>query len=114
MAETKKKSIVNGFINVAQRLGGQIHLRSLRDAFASIMPFMILAGFVTLINYVILEPTGFMGKIVNPDTLRTWQEIGISIGNGTLSVITLLVTVAISYHLCLNRGYKNVIAPILV
>lgn len=32
MAETKKKSIVNGFINVAQRLGGQIHLRSLRDA----------------------------------------------------------------------------------
>ncbi|ENN8794233.1 PTS sugar transporter subunit IIC [Listeria monocytogenes] len=114
MAETKKKSIVNGFINVAQRLGGQIHLRSLRDAFASIMPFMILAGFVTLINYVILEPTGFMGKIVNPDTLKTWQEIGISIGNGTLSVITLLVTVAISYHLCLNRGYKNVIAPILV
>lgn len=78
------------------------------------MPFMILAGFMTLINYVILEPAGFMGNLVNPDTLTTWQSIGVSIANGTLNIMTLLVAVAISYHLCVNRGYKNVIAPILV
>lgn len=75
---------------------------------------MILAGFMTLINYVILEPAGFMGNLVNPDTLTTWQSIGVSIANGTLNIMTLLVAVAISYHLCVNRGYKNVIAPILV
>lgn len=69
---------------------------------------------MTLINYVILEPAGFMGNLVNPDTLTTWQSIGVSIANGTLNIMTLLVAVAISYHLCVNRGYKNVIAPILV
>lgn len=114
MNNSTKQGIADRFAFVAQKLGAQIHLRSLRDAFASIMPFMILAGFMTLINYVILEPTGFMGNWVNPDTLTTWQSIGVSIANGTLNIMTLLVAVAISYHLCVNRGYKNVIAPILV
>lgn len=114
MNNSTKQGIADRFAFVAQKLGAQIHLRSLRDAFASIMPFMILAGFMTLINYVILEPTGFMGNLVNPDTLTTWQSIGVSIANGTLNIMTLLVAVAISYHLCVNRGYKNVIAPILV
>ncbi|CAM5401188.1 Lichenan permease IIC component [Streptomyces afghaniensis] len=114
MNNSTKQGIADRFAFVAQKLGAQIHLRSLRDAFASIMPFMILAGFMTLINYVILEPTGFMGNLVNPDTLTTWQSIGVSVANGTLNIMTLLVAVAISYHLCVNRGYKNVIAPILV
>lgn len=114
MNNSTKQGIADRFAFVAQKLGAQIHLRSLRDAFASIMPFMILAGFMTLINYVILEPAGFMGNLANPDTLTTWQSIGVSIANGTLNIMTLLVAVAISYHLCVNRGYKNVIAPILV
>ena len=72
MEKKDKKSLTDYFGIVALKLGGQIHLRTLRDAFASIMPFMILAGFITFINYVILEPTGFMGKIVNPQTLTEW------------------------------------------
>ncbi|MDT2802477.1 PTS sugar transporter subunit IIC [Vagococcus lutrae] len=99
---------------VATKIGNQIHLRTLRDAFATFMPFMMLAGFVTLINYVILEPTGFMGNIVNPDTLKTIQEIGISIGNGTLNITTLLIVAAVSYHMCVSREYSNQIAAVLV
>lgn len=114
MSSFSKTRIVDRFAAVAQKLGGQIHLRTLRDAFASIMPFIILAGFITLINSVILDPTGFMGKIINSDTLTTWQSIGESITNGTLNIMTLLIAVAIAYHMCANRGYKNVIAPILV
>ncbi len=99
---------------IATRLGNQIHLRTLRDAFASFMPFMILAGFVTLVNYVILEPTGFMGNLINPETLKTMQEVGISIANGTLNISTLLIVVAVSYHMSANREYNNPIAAMLV
>lgn len=90
MGETKKDKVFEKFGYIATKLGNQIHLRTLRDAFATFMPFMMLAGFVTLINYVILEPTGFMGKIISPSTLTTIQEIGISIGNGTLSITPCL------------------------
>ncbi|MDO1605809.1 PTS sugar transporter subunit IIC [Lactobacillus sp. YT155] len=112
--KNKKDIIMEKFGMVATKLGNQIHLRTLRDAFATFMPFMMLAGFVTLINYVILEPTGFMGKIINPKTLTTIQEIGISIANGTLNITTLLVVAAVSYHMCVNRNYSNPIAAILV
>ncbi|MBE9881088.1 PTS sugar transporter subunit IIC [Enterococcus casseliflavus] len=111
---SKKDAIFEKFGIIATRLGNQIHLRTLRDAFATFMPFMMLAGFVTLINYVILEPTGFMGKIIDPATLTTIQEIGTSISNGTLSITTLLVVAAVSYHMCVSRNYTNHIAAVLV
>lgn len=74
---------------------------------------MMLSGMATLINYIILEPIGFMGKI-NPDTLTTIQEIDVSIANGTLSITTLLVLAAVSYHMCVCRKYTNHIAAVLV
>ncbi|HFM8589831.1 TPA: PTS sugar transporter subunit IIC [Enterococcus faecium] len=115
MGKSSRKDIVfEKFGIVATKLGNQIHLRTLRDAFATFMPFMILAGFVTLINSVILEPTGFMGEIVDTSTLTTLQQIGTSIANGTLSITTLLVVAAVSYHMCASRNYTNHIAAVLV
>ncbi|MGX7163604.1 PTS sugar transporter subunit IIC [Enterococcus massiliensis] len=114
MDRSRKDIIFEKFGIIATKLGNQIHLRTLRDAFATFMPFMMLAGFVTLINYVILEPTGFMGKLINPDTLTTIQQIGISIGNGTLSITTLLIVASVSYHMCISRNYTNHIAAVLV
>ncbi|WP_034553146.1 PTS sugar transporter subunit IIC [Carnobacterium funditum] len=111
---TKKDKLLEKFGLIATKIGNQIHLRTLRDSFATFMPFMMLAGFVTLINYVILEPTGFMGKIIDPDTLTTVQQIGMSIANGTLSITALLIVAAVSYHMSVNRGYTNHIAVILV
>ena len=115
MGKSSRKDIVfEKFGIVATKLGNQIHLRTLRDAFATFMPFMMLAGFVTLINPVILEPTGFMGEIVDTSTLTTLQQIGTSIANGTLSITTLLVVAAVSYHMCASRNYTNHIAAVLV
>ncbi|HDT7914204.1 TPA: PTS sugar transporter subunit IIC [Enterococcus faecium] len=115
MGKSSRKDIVfEKFGIVATKLGNQIHLRTLRDAFATFMPFMMLAGFVTLINSVILEPTGFMGEIVDTSTLTTLQQIGTSIANGTLSIATLLVVAAVSYHMCASRNYTNHIAAVLV
>ena len=110
----KKEQLFERFGIIATKLGNQIHMRTLRDAFATFMPFMMLAGFVTLINYVILEPTGFMGKIINPATLMKIQEVGMSIANGTLSITTLLVVAAVSYPMCVSRNYSNHIAAVLV
>ena len=115
MGKSSRKDIVfEKFGIVATKLGNQIHLRTLRDAFATFMPFMMLAGFVTLINSVILEPTGFMGEIVDTSTLTTLQQIGTSIANGTLNITTLLVVAAVSYHMCASRNYTNHIAAVLV
>lgn len=46
----ENNKFVDKFTMVAVKLGNQIHLRSLRDAFATVMPLYILAGLAVLLN----------------------------------------------------------------
>ena len=43
---------IERFTQISIKVGNQIYLRSLRDAFAMIMPLFILAGLGVLINNV--------------------------------------------------------------
>ena len=105
------EKLFNKLGKVSQKLGGQIHLRSVRDAFASLIPFIIIAGLMIFINNVVIIPTGFMSKIINPTTLTSWQGIGTSIINGTLNFLAVLLAGACAYHLAINRKFENPIAP---
>jgi hypothetical protein len=75
MSETKitphMQSFVDKFVEFSARLANQVHLRSLRDAFATVMPIFILAGLAVLVNNVVF-PWIFHG-----DTLRS-----LSVGRG--------------------------------
>ncbi|NLW15118.1 MAG: PTS sugar transporter subunit IIC, partial [Erysipelothrix sp.] len=108
------EKLTNTIAKIAEKLGNQIHLLALRDAFASIMPFMILAGFVTLINWVILDPSSSpLAKIVDPELLGTLQKVAMPIGDATLGIMTLLIVVTIALQLSKYRQFDNPIAPIL-
>jgi PTS system cellobiose-specific IIC component len=47
------QSFVDKFVDFSARLANQVHLRSLRDAFAAVMPIFILAGLAVLVNNVV-------------------------------------------------------------
>lgn len=49
----EKTAFLDKFAEVSAKIGNQIHLRTLRDAFATVMPLYILAGIAVLINNVI-------------------------------------------------------------
>lgn len=106
--------ILDHAVNVAQRIGGQVHLRSLRDAFATLMPFFVLAGLMVLINNTLIKPEGILSGIISNDHLTHWQQVGNSIVNGSLNFISVLIAGAIAYHLCQNKGYADPIAPVLL
>lgn len=53
MASENGKSFLDKFAEVSAKVGNQVHLRSLRDAFATITPLYILAGIAVLINNVV-------------------------------------------------------------
>ena len=109
-----RERFIDGITQTAQKIGNQIHLMSLRDAFVSIMPFMILAGFVTLINWVLLDPwSGPLVNFVDNDLLITLQSIAMPIGSATLGILTILVLVSIAFNLSKYKGYDNPIAAIL-
>lgn len=92
---------------ISQKFGNEVHLRSLRDGFAMLFPFIIVAGFVILINNVVLNTTGFLADLLSEELIIKIQSIGVSITNGTLNVITLLGGTSIAFYLAKNKRFEN-------
>jgi len=104
----EQNKFLDKFTMFAAKLGNQIHLRSLRDAFALLMPIFILAGIAVLINNVIL-PWFFADE-----ALATVQYWGRMVTNGTLNVSSLLIAPTIAYCLSKNKQFKNPLASSIV
>lgn len=105
---TEKRSFMDRFTEGAAKLGNQIHLKTLRDAFATIMPLYILAGLVVLLNNVIFA------KILSGGALETanyWESVII---NGTLNISGLMIAPLIGYFLSKNRRFKNPLAAAMI
>lgn len=107
-SKIQNSKAIQGLTKIAVKLGNQIHLRSLRDAFATIMPLYILAGLAVLLNNTVFTWL-FHGK-----TLSDVQYWGTVLTNGTLNISGILIAGLIGYHLSQNRGFKNPLAASMV
>ena len=103
------------FAEKSAKIGNQVHLRSLRDAFATIMPLFILAGIGTLVNNVFFVWIwGPEGLAPNADLLTTLQYWGNAISNGTLNISALLLAGMIGYSLAKNKRFDNAISCVVI
>ena len=107
-ASLQNSKFVDKFTEFAAKLGSQIHLSSLRDAFATIMPLYILAGVAVLFNNTIFQ------WFLSGSSLASAQYWGNLLVNATLNISSLLIATVIGYCLSRNRGYDNPIAAALV
>ncbi|WP_297818632.1 PTS sugar transporter subunit IIC [uncultured Lactobacillus sp.] len=100
------RKFTDKFTEISVKIGNEVHLRSLRDAFSTIMPVFILAGFAVLINNLIF-PFFFKGA-----TLAKWQVFGTAVTNGTLNIASVLIVAMVAYFLAKNKGFDNPIGTI--
>lgn len=96
------------FAEGAARLGNQIHLKTLRDAFATIMPLYILAGLAVLLNNVIFV------KILSGSALEAATYWGSLLVNATLNISGLMIAPTIGFFLSRNKGFKNPYAAAMI
>lgn len=97
----ESNSFIEKFTDISVKIANQVHLRSLRDAFANIMPMFILAGLAVLVNNVIFP------LFLSGDTLMQFQTFGNVITNGTLNIAGLLIAPMIAYSLASNKGFSS-------
>ena len=102
------QKFIDRFTRISIKIGNQIHLRSLRDAFAMIMPLFILAGLGVLINNV------FFPLFLKGTSLANFQTFGNLIVNGTLNIAGLIIAPVVGYCLARNRNYKNALGEAIV
>ncbi|WP_086350771.1 PTS sugar transporter subunit IIC [Candidatus Enterococcus clewellii] len=108
MEGSQKRRLGDRFAEFAVRIGGEVHLQALRDTFAILMPFFVLAGLGTLINSVIF-PYIFTGDTLN--NLKVW---GALINNATLNICGLLVAPICAYTLARHKKFTNAIGAAAV
>lgn len=104
----ENNKFVEKFTRFAVKLGNQIHLRSLRDAFATVMPLYILAGLAVLLNNTVFT------WIFSGETLTQVQYWGTMITNGTLNISGLIIAAIVGYCLATNREFENPLAAAMI
>ena len=115
MAEGKGQAFLDKFAEVSARVGNQVHLRTLRDAFATIMPLYILAGIAVLVNNVVFAYIwGDTGFAPNAEVLANVQTWGSALTLGTLNVSALILAGLIGYCLARNERFDNPLACVVV
>lgn len=107
-AHPRLQRFLDRFTDVSVKIGNQVHLRSLRDAFATIMPMFILAGIAVLFNNVIFT------WLLKGEMLARFQVFGTALTNGTLNVASILIAPMIAYYLAKNKNYDNPISAVAV
>ncbi len=108
MAQGKGQAFLDKFAEISGRIGSEVHLRSLRDAFATIMPLYILAGIAVLINNVVFP------LFLSGDALASAQYWGNSLTQGTLSISAILLCGVVGYCHAHNMGFQRDIACVVV
>lgn len=108
MSEMSMQSITDRFVEISARIAGQVHLRSLRDAFAAIMPIFILAGLAVLINNVVF-PWILEGEALTK--CKVWGDVII---NGTLNIAALLIAPMIAWSLARNKNSTNPVSAVII
>ena len=113
------QSFLDKFSEVSARIGNQVHLRSLRDGFATIMPVFILAGIAALLNNVFFtflwstDPKS-LGLFPNAEILATAQYWGNALSQGALSISAILLCGMVGYSFATNKRFDNPISCVVV
>lgn len=113
MANTS--GFLDKFAEVSAKIGNQVHLRSLRDGFATIMPLFILAGIAALFNNVVFAWIwGEDGLMPNAQILANVKVWGAVLSTGTLNISAVLLCGMIGYSLAVNKRFGNPISCVVI
>ncbi|MGL4864379.1 MAG: PTS sugar transporter subunit IIC [Cetobacterium sp.] len=104
------KNLVEKLSELAYRISQQKHLNAIRDGFIVLMPLIIIASFFILLNNVILnENAGLMGLLgIKSIYISKLSEIGVRIYNGTLNIMSILITTTVAYKLSRSYGEDGI------
>ena len=88
------------FVPFAAKINSQRHVAAVRDAFTLSFPLTMAGSMVLLINYVFLDPTGFVASLLHLGdlipNLADYQAVLSSVINGTTNIYCFSSSLSIS------------------
>jgi PTS system cellobiose-specific IIC component len=95
--------IYNVLTPMAAKLAENRYLKAIRDGFAAVLPLIIAGSFFTLINNLIVGPTGLTMWLFHTPC-QPIMDVGNAVISATMNMLALLVVYTTAYALA--RSYK--------
>ncbi|MGI6365288.1 MAG: PTS sugar transporter subunit IIC [Bacillota bacterium] len=115
------------FVPIAAKIGGQKHLVAIRDAFAGLMPLVMVGAFAVLINNVFFVPWSLLADFIGAEsgfinfTNQYLAPLFSLMESGTLAILALGLVFSLGYNRArgenqdaLSTGLINVACFILL
>ena len=103
MMDKMQSAMEATLVPVAAKINGQRHVAAVRDAFTLAFPMTLAGSLVMLVNYAVLDPNGFIAKILHLGTLipnlADYQAALTPILQGTTNIMSLLIVFLTAYKL---------------
>lgn len=92
-------------VPVANKLNSQRHIAAIRDAFILVFPLIMAGSIITLINFAVLSPDGFIAKIlflgkIFPN-LADAQSIFSPVMQGSTNIMAILIVFLVARNLAI-------------
>ena len=116
LMEKMQASMEATLVPVAAKINGQRHVAAVRDAFTLAFPMTLAGSLVMLVNYAVLDPNGFIAKILHLGTLipnlADYQAALTPILQGTTNIMALLIVFLSAYKLAEAKNGDTLLSAI--
>ncbi|MGG1240025.1 PTS sugar transporter subunit IIC [Bacillus sonorensis] len=112
--EKFEQTVEKYLVPVAARLNSQRHICAIRDAFILSFPIIMAGSIITLLNFAILSPDGFIAKILFLDkafpNLANYQTIFTPVLRGSLDIMSIFVVFLVARNLAISLKADELLA----
>ncbi len=116
MMDKMQSAMEATLVPVAAKINGQRHVAAVRDAFTLAFPMTLAGSLVMLVNYAVLDPNGFIAKILHLGSLipnlADYQAALTPILQGTTNIMPLLIVFLTAYKLAETKGGDTLLSAI--
>ena len=116
MMDKMQSAMEATLVPVAAKINGQRHVAAVRDAFTLAFPMTLAGSLVMLVNYAVLDPNGFIAKILHLGALipnlADYQAALTPILQGTTNIMALLIVFLCAYKLAEAKNGDTLLSAI--
>lgn len=102
-AEKFESGMEKVLVPISSQLNSQRHICAIRDAFILEFPLTMAGSIMTLLNYAVLSPDGFIAKILHLSSfipnLASYQAIFSPVLNGSSNILAILTVFLIARNI---------------
>lgn len=102
-----KKALENKMLELAGRLADNMYLQSIKYAFTTLTPLIIVGAFALLFKSLVTDGTNGLAAVQGFEFLTNYQPIFNSIQYATYNILTILIIFLISMELAERKGFKH-------